>query len=185
MPRGRREGSGARGEVKRRIYLLARLVCERPHSKFVNSALNRQFRGWVPTLNMIREGNAMSTLKAKTSAVVAFAFSIAAASTASANCSPGFLADVACDLGIINQSTANDLDGVHAAIGRPLDNLARPFNNPPGSPARPQVAFGQPQVALGNICYTQAGPVAGPFNPIGSACRANTAWGMIPGVVGR
>lgn len=47
-------------------------------------------------------------------------FSIGAANA----CSSGFLADLACRAGVINQDQAHALDAAHAAMGRPLDHMA-------------------------------------------------------------
>lgn len=51
-------------------------------------------------------------------------FASAGVSSASAGCSSGFLADLACQAGLIDKQTANNLDAAHAAAGRPLDHAA-------------------------------------------------------------
>jgi hypothetical protein len=42
--------------------------------------------------------------------------------SAHADCSPGFLANLACQAGIIDEETANDLDAWHEDMGRPFDH---------------------------------------------------------------
>jgi hypothetical protein len=77
--------------------------------------------------------------------------------TAWADCSPGFLANLACQTGLINKQTANGLDQVNAGLGNPI--------------------------SLGHLCVTAAGAFAGPANPIGMACQAMTPNGVLAGTV--
>jgi hypothetical protein len=78
-------------------------------------------------------------------------------STAWADCSPGFLANLACQAGVINKQTANGLDQVNAGLGNP--------------------------VSLGHVCVTAAGAFGGPANPIGMACQAMTPNGLLAGTI--
>ena len=55
-------------------------------------------------------------------AAVAAMSTLGFSGVAHANCSPGFLADVACQMGIIDQDTANTFDRANAAAGQPVDN---------------------------------------------------------------
>ncbi|MEP1573896.1 hypothetical protein [Roseibium album] len=48
---------------------------------------------------------------------------LAGADTAKAGCSDGFLANLACEIGIIDKKTANDLDRAHAQAGAPLNKV--------------------------------------------------------------
>jgi hypothetical protein len=103
-----------------------------------------------------------------------------ATTSAYAGCSPGFIADVLCQTGVINQSTANTLDGVHAAIGAPLNQL----NPLQGGGFQPQPMLQPtPPVRLGNVCVTNVGGYPGPFNPVGTPCQAMTPYGLAVGQV--
>src|SRR5436190_7807190 len=57
----------------------------------------------------------------KTGLVLAIA-APAMAGSAYADCSPGFLANLTCEAGIIDEDTANTLDDVNAALGNPVDH---------------------------------------------------------------
>lgn len=48
---------------------------------------------------------------------------LAGADTAEARCSSGFLANLACEIGVIDKKTANGLDRAHAKAGAPLDKV--------------------------------------------------------------
>lgn len=53
---------------------------------------------------------------------------IAAMSTsANARCSPGEIANLLCESGIVSEADANNLDRAHAAMGKPLDRVAERF----------------------------------------------------------
>ncbi|MGF6255378.1 hypothetical protein [Ensifer sp. LBL] len=112
-------------------------------------------------------------------------------SEASANCSPGFLADVLCQAGVINQDTANGLDQVHQGLGNPLENavpsvqggFAQPAGGGQFQPAPMNNRF--PQLAWGNYCVTPWGAVYGPPNPIGTPCTANFNGVPVQGLVAR
>lgn len=56
-------------------------------------------------------------------AFTALAFSAGISGAAHA-CSPGFLADLACRAGIIDQATANGLDDLNKALGKPVEQGA-------------------------------------------------------------
>jgi hypothetical protein len=95
-----------------------------------------------------------------------------AATAVSGSCSPGFLADVACDLGVINKNTANDLDGLNAQFNQPMGRPAQ-FTPPP------------PPQNAGAFCYTPAGRFGpGPVQPFGAQCFINSPQGPIFGQIG-
>ncbi|WP_156612855.1 hypothetical protein [Ensifer sp. Root142] len=109
---------------------------------------------------------------------------------ASASCSSGFLADVLCQTGVINQDTANGLDQVHKGVGNPLDNVVPSFPGgfaqPVGGPQfQPPQANNVPQVAWGNYCVTQWGAAYGAANPVGTPCTAIINGYPVMGYVGR
>jgi hypothetical protein len=108
------------------------------------------------------------------------------------NCSPGFLADVACSLGVINQGTANTLDGIHAAIGNPGQQLWNQFNRPIGAPANvaapapvPHPAVLPLPVSYGTVCYSSQFNLAGSGAPapVGSACTLTGQFGQVLGQI--
>jgi hypothetical protein len=79
-------------------------------------------------------------------AIAAMAFYSTVSTPAVAKCSSGFLANAACQAGIIDKQTANGLDAAHAAAGRPLDHLA---NQAAGAAANYFVPGSGPYVTQG------------------------------------
>lgn len=130
--------------------------------------------------------------------VTAAMVSTISATEAFANCSPGFLADLACQAGIIDQQTANGLDQFHAGMGRPIETQIVPAIADAWLPGA-GVALttwdqrnrnggfnggSMQQQRMGNFCMTQAGRFGpGPVNPIGAPCQAFTPWGVQIGQV--
>lgn len=57
---------------------------------------------------------------AKTTAIAIAAFGMAGSAQAG-SCSSGFLADLACQAGLIDQDTAQSLDAANKALGQPVD----------------------------------------------------------------
>lgn len=88
-----------------------------------------------------------------------------AVSSALADCSPGFLANIGCELGVIDQQTANGLDAAHAAAGRPLDHAA---NQAAGAAANWVVPGSGPYVTQG-LEFRDQWNRSGGFRPAGSA----------------
>jgi hypothetical protein len=109
-------------------------------------------------------------------------------------CSSGFLADLACRAGIIDQRTANTLDGIHAGLGNPLDHAApaiaewavpgsgaiiggvqqlNSFGGTLGGGFQPAPAA-RPMPEMGNYCLTPSGEYGpGPVYPVGSSCAVD------------
>ena len=96
---------------------------------------------------------------------VVTALTLATASAALADCSPGFLANLACGAGIINKETANTLDGFHAQIGNSLDR---------GGAFVAQY-YGVP---VSGSCMTPVGVFIVPWGAIGTPCSANGFGGV-------
>lgn len=128
-------------------------------------------------------------------ALTALAFSAGISGAAHA-CSPGFLADLACRAGIIDQTTANTLDGLNRDLGKPVEQgfalgldtflapgAGRAFLGTQGMGDAPQMGnpmslFSQPQV--GRASHPGLPPL--PPQPInfGNVC-ATINGGFYPG----
>ena len=134
------------------------------------------------------------------------------AGAASACDAPGFLANLACQTGVIDNDTAHTLDRANAAAGQPVDNAiyqamdsyvpgsgtaagtyARMRQNLPSIPtSAPAPApsynpgpgyYPQPQVRFAQVCVTNMG-VAPMMQPVpvGGSCFVGTPYGPVPGV---
>lgn len=104
-------------------------------------------------------------------------------SAANADCSSGFIANVLCQSGVIDQQTARDLDRANAALGQPVDNAIYSGMDyvVPGSGtaarAWPQVrgaiphSGGQGPAAPDGSYYPQTGAPGGAYYPrLASVC---------------
>ncbi|GLS29315.1 hypothetical protein SAMN04488498_113119 [Mesorhizobium albiziae] len=135
--------------------------------------------------------------------IAAAMLSTASATEAFADCSSGFIANVLCETGVINQETANGLDGIHAGMGRPIETQILPgvadaFYPGSGNALRAWDQMnrgggfgggiptpnggGHRQAQFGNFCFTalgRAGP--GHAQPVGSFCTDNYGY---PGTIG-
>jgi hypothetical protein len=121
-------------------------------------------------------------------ATVVAAASVGLVAPASARCTKGFLADLACRLGVIPPDAARAADRLHKGLGNPLDRIgpghARPMPPHPGMPFPMQ--HPHMQRPLGNFCMTSFGRFGpGPVNPIGSPCQATGPYGPVFGTVTR
>jgi hypothetical protein len=67
--------------------------------------------------------SSIRTMVVATTVVITTSLGLAA--PAAARCSKGFLADVACQVGLISKKQANQADRIHKGLGNPLDKAAR------------------------------------------------------------
>src|SRR5689334_14728043 len=82
----------------------------------------------------------------------------------------GFLADIGVATGLIDESTADRLDGVHHNLGAPLNQLNPLSGGGDFRAATPQVPVPpqMPMSPMGNRCMTPVGVFGpGPFQPVG------------------
>ena len=138
----------------------------------------------------------------KISAALAALALTGVASSALACDSPGFLAQVACQTGIITNEQAHRADAVHAALGNPLDRVpgqvmnayvpgagtiydaVRPYPGAPGpmgGGAPMQTSY---QQQMTSFCSTQLGRINlyPQIAPVGTSCWVNTPYGQAAGI---